>query len=368
MDFSLNEEQSAIGELAAQVLADRSTHELLRELERSGEPRFDRTLWASLAETGVLGAFVPEAHGGAGLDLVALGTVLEAAGRTAAAAPLWETFGLGAPAIAEFASDALAAELLGGVAAGTTVLTAAWHEDGTEPLAPLTVATPTGDSYQLTGTKLCVPAGAIADAILVPAAIEGGSVGLFLVRTSGEGVGVEPLRTTLGDPQAAILLAEAPAELVAEGHDSLRWAWDRALATQCALAVGVSAEALRLTATYSKERKQFDVPIASFQAVAHRLADSYVDTEAIRLTSKQALWRLAEGMDASSQVAVAKYWAAFAGQRVVHTAAHVHGGVGVDRDYPLHRYFLAAKEIELQLGGTTRQLLELGRLIAAEPV
>ncbi|CAN5645059.1 acyl-CoA dehydrogenase family protein [soil metagenome] len=368
MDFSLNEEQTAIGELAGQVIGDRSTHELLRELEKSDAPRFDRTLWASLAETGILGAFVPESYGGAGLDLVALGAVLEAAGRNAAAVPLWETLGLGAPAIAKFAPEALAAEILGGVAAGTTVLTAAWHEDGGEALVPTTVASRVGDGYQITGIKICVPAGAVADAVLIPAAIEDGSVGLFLVRTAGEGVGIEPLFTTFGDPQAAVLLAEAPAELVAEGRESLRWAYDIAVATQCATAIGICSAALDLTSQYAKDRKQFEVPIASFQSVAHRLADSYVDTEAIRLNSAQALWRLSEGMPASAEVATAKYWAAFAGQRVVHTAQHVHGGVGVDRDYPLHRYFLSLKELELQLGGTSRQLVELGKILAAESV
>ena len=126
--------------------------------------------------------------------------------------------------------------------------------------------------------------------------------------------------------------------------------------------------ALELTAQYTKDRKQFDVPIASFQSVAHRAADSFIDTEAVRLTAQQALWRLSVDMPASAEVATAKYWTAFGGQRVVHTAQHLHGGVGVDRDYPLHRYFLSAKEIELQLGGTTRQLLALGQLLAAEAV
>jgi 3-oxocholest-4-en-26-oyl-CoA dehydrogenase beta subunit len=368
MDFSLDEEQQAIGELAGQVLGDRSTNEHLRALEQADGPRFDRDLWSSLAETGILGAFVPEAHGGAGLDLVALGAVLEHAGRTAAPVPLWETLGLGVPAIAEFASDDVAAEVLPAVASGSMVLTAAWHEDVGQPLIPTTIATRSDDRWTLTGTKVCVPAGAIADAVLVPAAVEDGSVGLFLVRTADSGVAREALETTFGDPQAAVLLAEAPAQLVAEGHESLRWAFDRAVATQCALATGVCGEALRLTAEYTKERKQFDVPIASFQSVAHRAADAYIDTEAVRLTARQALWRLAAGMPASAEVATAKYWAAFGGQRVVHTAQHLHGGVGVDRDYPLHRYFLAAKEIELQLGGTTRQLLALGSIIASEPV
>ena len=368
MDFRFSEEQQAIADLASQVLGDRSTHDRLRELERAEGPRFDRDLWKELADLGVLGASVPEAHGGAGLDLVALGGVLEASGRTAAAVPLWETLALGALPVAEFAPADLAAEIVPAVVSGDMVLTAAWHEDGGEPLLPTTVASRTGDSWTVTGTKICVPAGAIADGVVVPAAIEGGSMGLFLVRTDAEGVGVEPLETTYGDPQAALLLAEAPASLVAEGTEAVRWAYERAVGTQCSVAVGVCAEAVRLTAEYTKERKQFDVPIASFQAVAHRAADAYIDTEAIRLTSHQALWRLSEGLPASAEVASAKYWAAWGGQRVVHAAQHLHGGVGVDRDYPLHRCFLQAKEIELQLGGATRQLLALGEVIAAEAV
>jgi 3-oxocholest-4-en-26-oyl-CoA dehydrogenase beta subunit len=365
MDFRRDDEQQAIAELAGTVLGDGSTHERLRELERADAPRLDRDLWSTLAETGVLGAFVPTEHGGAGLDLVALGGVLEHVGRTAAAVPLWETLAMGVLPVAEFAPAAVAAELLPQVASGECILTAAWHEDLGEPLRPTTIASRVGGGHQLTGTRICVPAGQVADAFVVPAAVEDGSVGLFLVRRDGDGVAVEPQSTTFGDPQAALLLAEAPASLIAEGHDCLQWAYDRAVAAQCAVAVGVCAEALRLTADYTKERKQFDVPIASFQAVAHRAADAYIDTEAVRLTAQQALWRLSAGMPASEEVATAKFWAAWGGQRVVHAAQHLHGGVGVDRDYPLHRCFLQAKELELQLGGTTRQLLALGRLIAA---
>jgi len=366
VDFQLDEETQAVADLAAQVLGDRCTHEALRDVERAGGLRHDAGLWAALAETGILGAFVPESAGGAGLGLLALGTVLEHAGRTTAPVPLWETLGLGVPAIAEFAPADWSNEVLAGVADGSVVLTAAWHEPGGDPLVPVTIAERSGDRWLVTGTKVCVPAGQVADVVLIPAAIFDGSVGLFAVRRDGEGVGIEPLRTTLGDPQAAVLLAEAPAVLVAEGHESLRWAYERAVATQCAVMLGACAQALGLTATYTKERKQFDVPIASFQAVAHRAADAYMDTEAIRLTTWQALWRLGAGVDASEQVAVAKFWAAWGGQRVVHAAQHLHGGVGVDRDYPLHRSFLLAKELELQLGGATAQLSELGRLIAAD--
>jgi alkylation response protein AidB-like acyl-CoA dehydrogenase len=132
--------------------------------------------------------------------------------------------------------------------------------------------------------------------------------------------------------------------------------------------VGVCEEALRLTAEYTKTREQFGRVIASFQAVGQRAAEAYIDTEAIRLTAIQAAWRLASGLPAAEEVAVAKFWAADGGQRVVHAAQHLHGGMGVDRDYPLHRYFLWAKQLELTLGGATTQLRHLGALLASEPV
>ncbi len=125
------------------------------------------------------------------------------------------------------------------------------------------------------------------------------------------------------------------------------------------------AEALRLTAEFTKTREQFGVAIATFQAVGHRAADAYIDTEAVRLTAWQACWRLAAGLPAAEEVAIAKFWAAWGGQRVVHAAQHLHGGIGVDKDYPLHRYFLYAKHLELTLGGATHQLLRLGKMIAA---
>ena len=104
-----------------------------------------------------------------------------------------------------------------------------------------------------------------------------------------------------------------------------------------------------------------------FQAVGHRAADAYIDTEAVRLAAWQAAWRLAEGLPAAREVAIAKYWASEGGNRVVHAAQHLHGGVGVDREYPLHRYFLMARQLELTLGGATEQLLRLGELIASSP-
>jgi alkylation response protein AidB-like acyl-CoA dehydrogenase len=113
---------------------------------------------------------------------------------------------------------------------------------------------------------------------------------------------------------------------------------------------------------------QFERPIASFQAVSQRAADSYINTEAVRLTAWQAAWRLSEGMPAAEQVASAKFWACDGGLQVLHAAQHLHGGVGVDRDYPLHRCFLWGKQIELTLGSTMPTLVRLGGLLADTPV
>jgi alkylation response protein AidB-like acyl-CoA dehydrogenase len=132
----------------------------------------------------------------------------------------------------------------------------------------------------------------------------------------------------------------------------------------CAVQLGVTERALELTAEHALGRVQFGRPIGGFQAVAQRLADAYVDVEAIRLTLWQAAWRLAAGRPAEAEVATAKFWAADGGHRVAHTAVHVHGGVGIDLDHPLHRYFVAAKRNEFALGGATEQLRRLGDVLA----
>jgi alkylation response protein AidB-like acyl-CoA dehydrogenase len=146
-------------------------------------------------------------------------------------------------------------------------------------------------------------------------------------------------------------------------------AWLAAHATlgACAAQLGVVERALEMTAEYARSRVQFGKPIGSFQAVSQRLADAYIDVEALRLTMWQAAWLLAEERPAGAEVATAGFWAAEAGHRVLHTAVHVHGGVGIDVEYPLHRYFLAAKYHEFLLGGATAQLLALASTTRGEP-
>jgi alkylation response protein AidB-like acyl-CoA dehydrogenase len=129
--------------------------------------------------------------------------------------------------------------------------------------------------------------------------------------------------------------------------------------------LGAAERALRMTAKYTSERKQFGKVIATFQAVAQRAADAYIDVEAIRLTTWQAVWRLAEKLPARRELSIAKYWASEGGHRACYAAQHLHGGIGVDKDYPLHRYYLLSKRIELTLGGAQEHLARVGAMLAA---
>ena len=168
------------------------------------------------------------------------------------------------------------------------------------------------------------------------------------VRLSGARVAADDV---IGDPHAGM-------EIVAA---TIR----RLVAGLCATQAGVSAEALRLTAAHVSEREQFGQKIATFQAVAQRAADAYIDTEAITLTARQAAWLLANGRLADEALHTAKLWAAEGGFRVAHAAQHLHGGIGVDTEYPLFRYFRTTRQIELTLGGAAVHLKALGDRIAA---
>ena len=373
MDFSFNEEQEDLKGLVEKILAGELTPERLKEAE-AGEDNFDRDLWKQLAEAGVLGIAVPEAQGGGGYGFLEAALVLEQVGKTVAPVPFYASVVLGALPIARFGTDAQKQALLPGVVSGETILTAALAEAGADPLTPTTTAKRDGDGWVLDGVKECVAAGPLADRVLVPASTDDGGVIIAIVAASAKGVTRERQDTTSHHPEARFTLAGVKVADVdvlgsaAQGSEILTWVVERATAALCAITVGVCEEALRMTAEYTKTREQFGRAIATFQAVGQRAADAYIDTEAIRLTAWQAIWRLSEELPATAEVSVAKFWAAEGGQRVVHAAQHLHGGMGVDRDYPLHRYFLWAKVLELTLGGTTPQLLRLGKILADEPV
>ena len=371
MDFDLTPEQQDAAALARRILSDRCTPQRQRDVEATGV-RHDRTLWAALGEAGLLGLALPESDGGAGLGLLELYAVTVETGRVVAPLPLaWH--GPTCDALATFGTDAQRAEWLPGAIAGTQVLTTALSEDRAfAPDRPTTTAEETTDGWRLLGTKTLVAAGTVADLLVVPADTARGAT-VFLVRPDDPGVGVAAQTVSDGDATARVELdgALVPADrvlgAVGGGAAVLAHLVPRLVVGVCAQQLGVLEGALDLTAGYARTREQFGRPIGTFQAVSQRLADAYIDVQGARLTLWQAAWRLAEGLPADVEVAVAKLWAADAGHKVAHTTVHVHGGVGIDLDGEAHRYFTAAKRLELTLGGATEQARTVGRALASEP-
>jgi alkylation response protein AidB-like acyl-CoA dehydrogenase len=370
MDFEFTEDQQELRSLARQILADRVTPSLLREVEE-GQQRFDRDLWRQLGTAGLIGVSLPEAYGGGGLGFLEQCLVLEQAGRVLAPVPLLASV-TAAAAIARFGSAPQRERWLPAAAAGDSVLAVALSEPASSGLADGAVATRAvrdGDQWRLTGVKTAVTSGTLAGLFVVPASTGEGTA-LFLVEAGQPGVTVTRQHTSNRDETARLeldCLLPADAGLGAPGGDAVAWTLDRATVALCALQLGVLEEALSATAAYTKERIAFGQPIATFQAVSHRAADSYIDVEALRLTLWQAAWRLSAELPARTEVEVAKFWAAESGHRVAHAAVHLHGGMGVAVEYPLHRYFLWAKQLEFSLGGATQQLVRLGNALAAEP-
>jgi len=318
MDFSFTSDQQDLRELAAKILSDATTLERTKQVDAESDG-FDRNLWAALADAGIVGISLPESWA-RGARLPRDVHRARRGRRTAAPIPALAVMGLAAPALAEFgATDALE-----GVAAGTRIVTAALTEAVGDSYEPSTAAT----GGKLTGEKVCVPAGLDAQAIVV-SAIDG----IYLVDPSAPGVTVEREDTMLGAPTARLVLSNTEATKLA-GPEGLTWVLERAQTAMTVMMSGAAQTALDLTATYVKEREQFGRAIATFQAVSQRTADTYINKEAIKLTAWQAAWRLDAGVPAAAQVDAAKYWAAQGGQDVLLAAHHLHGGVGVDRDYP----------------------------------
>ncbi|MEU4619453.1 acyl-CoA dehydrogenase family protein [Actinoplanes sp. NPDC023801] len=285
---------------------------LTRDLAESGRP-----LWPALAEAGVLAAALPKRAGGEGYGLIEQCAVLVELGRHAAAVPYLPSIVAAASTIAEF---------------GTAEQVEKWAAPAGRGELVLTVAGPAS-----------TPAAADAALVLIPAA---------------DSVTLQRPRSRLpqevsGSPGAGQI--DGSPEGTLPGGGPLR---RRLTIGAAAMQLGIAERALELTAAYARERVQFERPIGSFQAVSQRLADAWIDVEALRL----ALWQAACRPE-PAETATAGFWATETGHRVLHTAVHVHGGVGIDLDYPLHRYFLAAEHHEFLLGGATAHLLDLAEVL-----
>lgn len=378
MNFDLSDEQQVVRDLATQLFSNLAPVERVKAVERSTDPNdrgFDRDLWSQLAESGILALCLPEEDGGSGMGTVELALVLEQQGRHVAPIPLWSTL-VAAMTIAEFGTAAQRAAHLPPVASGERVLSIALAEAGAnDVLKPSVRATAEAGALRVRGTKPAVPYGQHADAVLVPAVDDSGAVVLVLIDTASDGVVRIGVETTAHEPQAHLDLDVVVPLTAVLGHDgssnavhggeALRWLYEHSLVGLCAIQLGVAQGSLAIMAEHVSNRQQFGKPLSTFQAVTQRAADGYITTEAMRVTTLNAAWRLAEGYDARRDVEVATFWASDGGQQVITAGQHLHGGIGSDVDYPVHRYFLWGTQLSTILGGASAHLARLGRLIAS---
>lgn len=329
MDFSPDPEQQAVADVVTSVL-DR-----------------DNT-WTALVTGGVTALPVPERLGGDGVGLAEVATVLTEIGRHGLVGPALATLGLGVVPILDLASDAQQDRYLAGVAKGT-VLTAALNEPGTSlPGRPATKFS----GGRMSGTKIGVPYAGQADWILVTA-----DNAVVLVSPNTDGVQLTKTPTSSrGDEYTVVFTDVAVPDVDVLAGAAADRVNQLALAMIGAFAAGLVAGALRLTADYVATREQFGKPLSTFQTVAAQLSEVYIVSRTIGLAATSVTWRLAQGRDADDDLAVLGYWVTSEAAPAMRTCHHLHGGMGMDIDYPMDRYFSTIKDLTRLLGGPAHRL------------
>ena len=371
MDFKISEELTSVQQLAQQILNDFTQVDQLKALDQQ-EERLDCKLWQALADAGLLGLDIEEAQGGTDLGFYALTALCEEVGRTVAGAPVVPVLVSAASTLRRFASSAIKDRWLPGIADGSVLVTAALEEyNNDNPAAPGATARVAEGGYAISGTKICVSNATSAKRILLSAR-SGDSLVVALVDPRSAGITLTPQVVTSNETRHELLLenVQVPTEdIVATGGKALQamnWALQASRTALCASMVGICDKMMRMTGSYTSEREQFGRAIATFQAVSHRVADCYIDVECLRLVTQQAASLIDQGRPAEEAVTIAKIWCGDAAHRVSQASQHCHGGTGVDRDYPLFRYCLHARQIELSMGNSAQLAGQLGSAIAAQ--
>ena len=306
-----------------------------------------------------------------GFGFLEAGLLAEECGRRIAAVPVLAHLAGGILPLVKFGTQEQQARLLPGAVSGELLLTASLEEG---PQGDVTVPTVTavaeGGAWRLGGSRIAVPYAAHAHRILLGARTGDGVIAVLLDPRAA-GVTLTAQNTTAFEPQSALsldgVLVDAADVLAgpSAGAAVLAAAARHMSAAICMHQIGVTDSLMRMTASYTTERKQFGVPVATFQAVGHRAANCFIDVECLRLTAYEACSLLSEGRDAAVEVDIAKVWAGDTGHRVSYAAQHLHGGAGVDRGNALWRFCLWARHNEMSLGSSAQTLARLGQRCAS---
>lgn len=368
MQFTLDEELRDAAQLAEDTFTRLADTQRVRDVERQLGGH-DETLWAALAETGILGLALPEEHGGAGLGMLGLTAVLEQQGRRVAPVPLAAAVAMAALPLTSWGTEAQCQRWLPGFVDGSELIVGAI--DASVEGDHAVRGKRDGTGWRITGTLSAVPGATVAAAVLVPVMTEAGVIAVLLP-LDREGVNRESVSMTNHGAAAAVTLnaVRIGADDVLTGGDApVRQARRLGRIATAAVQTGVCEEAITITAAYTSERIQFGRPLSSNQAVSARAADAHLDAERIKLTTRRAAWLVDQGDDdAESAALVAAWWAARGGLRVVHATQHLHGGMGADVDYSIHRYFLWGRQNAYSLGSAPALQAELGAMLETLPM
>ncbi|KZF11876.1 acyl-CoA dehydrogenase [Rhodococcus sp. EPR-157] len=365
MDFELNEEQKLLRDTTREVLARAYDTEKRNKIVAE-EPGWSKDVWKQLAEVGLLGLTFAEEDGGMDAGPVEIMAVMTEVGRRLAPEPILGAVLLPGGLISAVGSVDQRARVLPGVAEGSTLLAFAHNETGSRwpDIQVGTTATEDGGSWSLNGVKNPVPHGGSADVFVVSATLPGGGSGLFLVDGDATGLERRAYRTHDGQRAAQITLSDVAAEPLGDGSDAadaIAAAEVKAQAALCAEAVGAMEEALRLTTDYLKQRKQFGVPLAKFQALTFRAADMYVLLELARSMALYATMNLADDVVDRKVASRAKLQISRSSRKIGQEAIQLHGGIGVTAEYPVGHYVSRLVAIEHTLGGADEHLRVLSR-------
>lgn len=359
MDFNFSDDQQQLRDAVAKWVDKGYDFERRRRIEAEGG--FSREAWDELAGLGLNGLYIPEDDGGLGLGPVEGMVVMEELGRGIVLEPLAQSLIAGA-VLAGHADADTREDWLPRIAGGQALVVLAWQEKKARYRLDACDATArkAGDGYTVHGSKGVVPAGDQADAYLVPAQLDG-KIALFLVPRSEDGVAARGYVTQDGSRAAEVVFDHAAATLIAaDGLPVLEHAVDIGIAATCAEGVGVMDKTLALTVEYMNTRKQFGVPIASFQALRHRVADMKMQLELARSMSYYASLKLnAPAAERRQAMARAKYQLGVAMRFVGQQSVQLHGGIGVTDEYMGSHYFRKLTQMEMVFGDTLHHLGEV---------
>lgn len=362
MDFGFTEQQDMLRSMARDFLARECPKSRVREME-GDEKGFDPQLWHGMAELGWLGLILPEEYGGMGGSFTDLVILMEEMGRNIVPGPFFSTLAFGALPLLEYGSGKQRSTFLPPIAQGEAIWAFALIEaSGKCGASQVRLrAVPQGAGYVLHGDKLFVADAHIADHMLVVARTGEGDgpedgITLLVVDAGQPNVGMERIPTIGGDRQFKVsfdgvtVLEDSILGGVGQGWAAVEFVLQRAAVLKCAEMSGACQAVLEMASSYAKERVQFDRPIGSFQAIQHKLADMFIDVEAVRYLLYQAAWGIGIGAPSRRHISLAKARANQAYQRVCIDAIAVHGAIGYTMDHDLGLYYRRVKAAEFAAG------------------